>query len=154
MKRSGKTNRAEPSDMTWAKTFPECVKLFQEAGWSHYFEKIDGYHSEVSYGFAQGLEKEIVMFNTLKIELTGDLIAEATSIADEGEFWFKKVPFALNSENFLLPNVVADWGKRFHIQNFTPEWREPIKILQSYITYEGRYASVFKYHIRFLQHLS
>ena len=52
MKRSGKTNRVEPSDMTWAETFPECAKLFQEAGWFQYFEKIDGHHTEVSYGFA------------------------------------------------------------------------------------------------------
>ena len=36
------------------------------------------------------------MFNTLKIELTRELIAEATGIADEGEFWFKKVPFSSN----------------------------------------------------------
>ena len=55
MKRSGKTNRAEPSDMEWAKNFPECAKLFQKVGWFEFFEKIDGYHSEVSYGFAQGL---------------------------------------------------------------------------------------------------
>ena len=48
MKRSGKTNRGEPSDMAWAKIFPECAKLFQKAGWFIYFEKIDGYHSEVS----------------------------------------------------------------------------------------------------------
>ena len=82
MKRSGKLNRAEPSDMTWAKTFHDCAKLFQEAGWFQYFEKIDGYHSEVSYGFAQGLEKDTTMFNTLKIELTRELIAEATGIAD------------------------------------------------------------------------
>ena len=70
MKKSGKINKAEPSDMTWAKTFPDCAKLFQEAGWFQYFEKTNGYHSEVSYGFAQGLEKDIVLFNTLKIELT------------------------------------------------------------------------------------
>ena len=62
--------------------------------------------------------------------------------------------FAFNSENYLLPNVVADWGKGVHIQKFKPEWREPIKILQSYVTCEGRYASVFKYHFSFLQHLS
>ena len=152
MKRSGKTNRAERSDMTWAETFPECAKLFQEAGWFQYFEKIDGHHTE--NGFSQGLEKDTVSFNTLKIELTRELIAEATSIADEGEFWFKKVPFAFNSNNFLLLNVVADWGKGVHIHNFKPEWREPIKIMQSYITCEGRYAFVFKYHIRLLHHLS
>ena len=129
MKRSGKTNRVEPSDMAWDKTFLECAKLFQKEGWFEYFEKIDAYHSEVSYGFAQGLEKDTVSFNTLKIELTRELIAEARDIADEGEFWFKKVPFTFNSENFLLPDVVVYWGKGVHIQNFKPEWREPIKIL-------------------------
>ena len=90
------------------------------------------------------------MFNTLKNELSIELIAEAIGIADEGYFWFNKVPFAFNSENLLLPNVVGDWGKGVHIHNFKPEWREPIKILQSYITCERRYTSVFKYHIRFL----
>ena len=94
------------------------------------------------------------MFNSLKIELTRELIVEATGLANDGEFWFKKVPFSFNLENFMLPKVVADWSKGVHIQKFKSEWREPIKILQSYITYEGRCASIFKYHIRFLQHLS
>ena len=88
MKRSGKTNRAEPSDMGWSKSFPECAKLFHKAGWFKCFEKIDGYHSEQSYGFAQGLEKDTVLFNTLKNELTRELIAKAIDIVDEGEFWF------------------------------------------------------------------
>ena len=115
MKRSGKMNRAEPSDMTWAITFLECAKLFQEVGWFQYFEKIDGHHIDLSYEFAQGLEKDTVSFNTLRIELTRELIAEATGITNEGEFLFKKVPFAFNSHNLLLPNVVADWGKGVHI---------------------------------------
>ena len=124
MKSSGKTNRAKPSNMSWAQTFPDCERLFSEASWLNYFEKIDGHHTKVSYKFAQGLEKYIVTF-----ELTRELIAEATCIADEGEYWFKKVPFVFNSENYLLPNVVADWGKGVHIQKFKPEWREPVKIL-------------------------
>ena len=74
--------------MGWAKSFHECAKLFHKASWFKYFEKIHGYHSEVSYGFSQGLEKDTVMFNTLKIEVSRELIAEATYIADEGEFWF------------------------------------------------------------------
>ena len=136
MKKSGKTNRAEPSDMSWVQTFPDCARLFSEAGWLDYFEKINGHHTEVSYKFAQGLEKDTVTFNTLKIELTRELIAEATGIADEGEYWFKKVPFLFNLENYLLPNVVVYWGKGVHIQNFKLEWREPIKILQIYVTCE------------------
>ena len=88
MKRSGKTNRAEPSYMGWANSFPECAKLFQRASLFKYFEKIDGFHYEASYGFVEGLDKDTVLFNTLIIKLTRQLIAEATDIADEGEFWF------------------------------------------------------------------
>ena len=73
MKRSGKTNRAEPSDISWDKNFPNCARLFSEAGWLQYFEKIDGHHIEVSYEFSQGLEKDTLSFNTLKIEFTREL---------------------------------------------------------------------------------
>ena len=52
MKRSDKTHRAEPEDMSWVQTFPNCARLFLEAGWLSFFDKIDGYHIEVSYKFA------------------------------------------------------------------------------------------------------
>ena len=45
MKKSGKTNREEPSDLSRVKNFPDCAKLFVEAGWLVFFEKIEGYHS-------------------------------------------------------------------------------------------------------------
>ena len=111
MKRSGNTNRVEPMDIGWAEELPECEKLFQRAGWFKYFEKINGFHPEVSYGFSRGLDKDMVLLNTLKIKLTRELIVEATNIVNEGEFWFKKVPFTFNSKDFLLLEVKADWGK-------------------------------------------
>ena len=95
----------------------------------------------------------MVTFDTLKFKLIRELLVEATWILDEGEYWFKKVPFTFDAHKYLLPDVVADWGKGVHFQKFKPEWIEPIKILQSYITCEGRFAFVFKYHFRFLQHL-
>ena len=42
MKISGKTNRAEPSDMSWVQTFPNCARSFLEAGWLSFFEKMMG----------------------------------------------------------------------------------------------------------------
>jgi len=95
-----------------------------------------------------------VSFDTLKFKMAKELLAEATGFLDEGEFWFKKVPFTFDAQKYLLPGVVADWGKGVPIQKFKPEWIDPIKILQSYVTCEGRCAFVFKYHFRFLQHLS
>ena len=147
MKRSGKTYKDEPSDMSWVQTFLDYARLFLEEGWLSFFERIDGYHTEVSYMFAKCLDKDIVTFDTLNFELTRELLAEATGIPDEGEHWFKKVPFTFDAQKYLLPDVVVDCGKRVHIQKFKPEWIEPIKILQSYIACEGRFAFVFKYHL-------
>ena len=73
MKRSGKTNREKPSNMSWVQTFPDCARLFAKAGWLVFFENIEGYHSKVSYKFAQCLDKDIVSFDTLKFKLTREL---------------------------------------------------------------------------------
>ena len=86
MKRSGKTNRAEPSDLSWAQTFPDCAKLFAEVGWLVFFEKIEGYQSGVSNKFVQCLDKDVVSFDTLKFKLTRELLVEAIGVLDEGEF--------------------------------------------------------------------
>ena len=64
------------------------------------------------------------------------------------------MPFTFDAHKYLLPDVVAYWGKEVAIQKFKLEWIEPIKILQRCITCEGRFDFVFKYHFRFLQHLS
>ena len=100
------------------------------------------------------MNKDIVTFDTLKFKLTRELLAEATGIPYEGEYWFRKVPFTFDAQKYLLTDVVADWGKGVHIQKFKPEWIEKIKIMQSYITCEGRFSFVFKYHFWFLQHLN
>ena len=95
----------------------------------------------------------MIAFNTLKFKLTMELVAKAIGVRNEGEMWFKKFPFTFNAQRYLLPSIIPDWSKGVLIQNFRDEWVGSIKVLQIYITYEGRYAYVFKYHFRLLQHL-
>ena len=52
MGKSGKVNRAEPTDASWIEKFLGCVELFQQAGWLDFFKRIDGYNTEVSCKFA------------------------------------------------------------------------------------------------------
>ena len=153
MNKSGKTNRAEPTEMNWIDRFPGCAELFQNVGWLDFFKKIDGYNTKVSHKFAQCYNQYMVSFDTLKFKLTMELVAEAIGVRNEGELWFKKVPFTFNAQRYLLLGIILDWSKGVLIQNFRDEWVEPIRFLQRYITCEGRYAYVFKNHFRFLQHL-
>ena len=104
--------------------------MFQRAGWFDFFQRIDVFNPEVSYGFAQGFDKNIVSFDSLKFELTRELIVEATWIEDEGDFWFKKIPFTFNPKDFIFPEVgTLDWGKGVQLDKFKLEWREAIRIL-------------------------
>ena len=80
MKRSGKTNRVEPTNLSWVDNFPECAELFSNAGWLTFFKNIDGYHVEVSHKFAQFYDKDIVSYDSLQFKMTKELVAEATSI--------------------------------------------------------------------------
>ena len=52
MKKSGKTNRAETTDLSSIDNFPKCAELFSNAGWLTFFKNIDVYHVEVSHKFA------------------------------------------------------------------------------------------------------
>ena len=103
MKKSGKKNRVEPMDTRWVESFPNCAVIFQRAGWFDFFQRINGFNLELSYRFAQDFDKNTVSFDTLKFEFTRELIEEATGIAGDGELWFKKIPFTLNSNYFLFP---------------------------------------------------
>ena len=94
MRRSGKTNKFEPTNRSWATNFPKCAALFRMAGWFSFFEKITGFNPEVSYHFAQKFINDIVTFDTLKFDLTEDLITKATGVSRDGELWFKKIPFS------------------------------------------------------------
>ena len=153
MGKSGKINRAEPTNVEWIEKLPGCVELFQQDGWLEVSKRIDGYNAEVSCKFAQCYKNDMVIFDTIKFKLTVELISEATGIKNEGEPWFKKLPFDFDPQRYLLPNITPNWNKGILIQNFRKEWVGPIRVLQSYVTCEGRYAYVYKYHFRFLQHM-
>ena len=130
MKKIGNTNRFEPTDTSWEKDFPECAALFKRAWWFSLFERIIDFNLEVSYRFAQGFIKDTVTFDTLKFELTEELIAKATGVSRDGELWFKNIPFSFNPNDFLLPEIEAlDWGKGIHLSKFKPERKEAIGIL-------------------------
>ena len=88
--KSGKINRFEPTDISWATKFPKCATLFRTIGCFTFFEKITSFNPKVSHHFAQNFINDIVTFDTLRFEVTEDLIAEAMGVQIEGESWFKR----------------------------------------------------------------
>ena len=85
MGKSGKINRYDPTNTSWAIKFPECAELFRKIGWFNFFERINGFNPEVSHLFAQNFINKTMTFSTLRFVLTEDLIVEAIGVPTDGE---------------------------------------------------------------------
>ena len=84
-----------------------------------------------------------------------ETIAEAISVSSEGEKWFKQQSFEANYNKFLFPGFEKlDRKNGIHVTKLNPIWKTPLKMIQNYVTCEGRYDRVLRCHLRFLMHLS
>ena len=72
--------------------------MFQRDGWFYFFERIKGFNPEVSNGFAQCFDKDTVTFDTLRFELTKELISKTTGIAREKEPMYEHVRETLDDD--------------------------------------------------------
>ena len=82
-------------------------------------------------------------------------IADSIGVHAEGDKWFKQHLFEVNLSQFLLPifeNI--DWSKGIQLNKVKHEWRNMSKVVQHYIICEGWFATVFRYHLRFLLHIN
>ena len=119
MGKSGKINRFDPIDTSWAMKFPQCAALFRAVGWLSFFKRITGFNAEVSHYFSRNLINGAVMFNTLKFDLTEGLVVESIGIPIDGESWFEKTSFSFNPNDFLLSgNETLDWSKVGSLRKF------------------------------------
>ena len=56
---------------------------------------------------------------------------------------------------FLIPgHDTLDWSKGIHVNSLKEEWRHVLSIIQRYVTCEGRFATIYRYHLRFLLHIT
>ena len=105
--------------------------------------------------FVNNYKDSMVNLQTLMFKVDKATIAEATSIPSEGERWFNKHLFEVDLSRFLLLGFEKlDWGKGIHVNNVNHSWRYILNVVQCYITCEGHFTTILRYHLRFLIHLN
>ena len=101
-----------------------------DAGWFSFFNKIKGYNVEVTQQFSCKFIGSYVDFKSLSFEVSEASIAVAVGFSIEGNQWFKKFPFEVNLNMFLLlGHEGLDWGKGTHQKLLKEEWGEVFSIV-------------------------
>ena len=133
--------------------FPISTKLMKKAGWFTFCEKLQGYHSQVTMSFIKNYKDENVQLESLTVRVNDDSIVEAIDCLAQGEKWFKQQDFQGDYSEFLMPGFEKlDWKNGIHVSKIKPSWKIPLEMVQNYITCDGRYDRVLKFHLRFLMH--
>ena len=82
--------RYEPSNMQELTRNAEVFSIFQAAGWTKFFQRLNGFHHEASLQFALNLTETHLEVWGLCIEFSEAIVAEVTGIPQEGRAWFRR----------------------------------------------------------------
>jgi hypothetical protein len=154
--KGGKVVRTEPVDMHLFDTEPMAREAFQRVGCLSFCQNMQRGHPEVARQFALQFDGRKTKVGDLEFEVTEASISAATGIPITGEKWFKAM--ALSSayaKDLFKPEYQAiDLSKSMPRSQLIEQFDRLLKIIQIYFTCEGRFNTLYQYHIRLLLHFT
>lgn len=143
----------DPIGVKYMEGYPQLKGMLQKAEWFCFIEKFDGYHKEITKSFAISFDCTEVEIGDIKFAVVESFIAEATKLLRLGERWLKNQEFHDESWKVIIKNPGMDvkvFRKGIPISTLKNKWSSMLLILQKFITCEGRFGSMYVYHIRLL----
>ena len=145
----GKAIRSEPSKLVVSEV---ARGILERAGWLNYFNRLQESNEAVAMEFLRNLEEEHSMVGGNRIVVTEEVIAEVTGLPAVGPVWTKK-----KERLQRIIEVFQDEGQNLTVKGkgvlpatLGEPWSELAKVVQSYITCEGRKDVVRPRHLKLL----
>ena len=143
--------RTEPSNVEWIQKFPLALERVKKIGWYNMFERIAEHHIGVTKSLCHIFYGFKVQVGGLKFTVTEEFISHAIGVLPEVERWYKRKTIKEDYSQYLLPtHKNTDWSQGIQRDFLFKEWQDILQIIQMYVTCEGRFGTVYHYHMRFL----
>lgn len=106
--------------------------------------------------FAQSFDGFQAQVEGMTMYISEGTIAETFKLDIVGDRWFKKgkVDETLLNQFLPLEHQNPDWSRGIPLSFLLKEWRMVMFLVKNYISCEGRYNLVFRYHMNFLLHMT
>jgi hypothetical protein len=149
--------RYEPScyaDLFSIQEFAQCKEVFLRAGWGAFLSSLQGHDDDISMKFAVGFHGKTTHVGYLIFEVTEESIYTTTKLPRMGDRWFKNHQLSRSSYNRVFkPKFERISGeKRYAKEWIKKEFFNPLIIITTLITYEGRYSTFKSCHFILLAH--
>jgi hypothetical protein len=135
---------------------PESCALFKGVGCYRFCQKLQGYHQGVTKAFAKSFDGFEAQLGPILMKIDEASISTATEMPVEGEKWFKTTSIKeIDFRPFLKKeHQNMKWKKEIPRSYLEEKWKELLKIIQVYITCEGRYGRTMLYHFILFLHFT
>lgn len=148
--------RIEPSSAELFEALSEIRELFAQAGWLQFCVALKGYHPQIVNTFVLSFDGFEATVAELKVRFSEDILSQVFDLPLNGECWFKNHKVDEDSLlQFLKPEAPKpDWSVGIPIKHLYQKWGAAVIAIRQYITCEGRYKHLYRFHLRFLLHLT
>jgi hypothetical protein len=145
----GRGVRREP---TLLKLTEQARDILHQLGWMEYFNRLQGYDTNVMLEFFQNLQGENSMVWGIQISVTPEILAEVTGLPNMGIQWTGRYTTLKEAvETFTDPGEELDKkGKGLNPSTLREPWKELAGVIQWYITCDGRYDVIRPRHLKLL----
>jgi hypothetical protein len=143
-------------DMCLFDTEPMAREAFQRVGCLSFCQNMQRGHPEVAKEFALHFDGRKTKVGDLEFEVTEAYISAATWIPITSEKWFKAMILSSYFSKYLFkPEYQAnELSKSMPRSQLVEKFDRLLKIIQRYFTCEGRFNTLYHYHIRVLLHFT
>jgi hypothetical protein len=123
--------------------------MFKDAGCYRFCEKLQGYHHGIAEAFSKIFDGAKVKLSPMEMQIDEASVAIANEMLEEGERWFKTTAIKdIEFRSYLKPKFQIIISQKDFPRNYWEDkWWKLLKVIQVYITCEGRYGKVMLYHL-------
>jgi hypothetical protein len=132
--------RHEPEDTTRVRNNQEVWKVFENAGWNVYLDRLKGSNEEIVTEFALNLREGSSRVRRIEIPVIEEAIAEVSGLPQNGQRWFSRRSVLPEfPEAFLQAGEsIVQKGRGYDRNSLPHPWKEVAEFVMRYMTCEGR----------------
>jgi hypothetical protein len=144
--------RTEPTDMHLFEEEPMAREVFQRVGCLTFCQNMKRGHPKVARQFSLHFYGLKTKARDLEFEVSETSISEATGIPITRENWFKSMALdeAFSKDFLTLEYQTENLSKGVPRSHPVGDFDKMLRIIQRYFTCEGRFNTLYPYHIRLL----
>jgi hypothetical protein len=151
----GSAIKNEPATTTLLEQYPVAYQIFEQAGWLHYFRRLQWYNEQQVLQFALNLQENHSVVDRVRISVTEEDVAAVSGLPTTGARIFSRKHIIRGAQqNFFLPGEqIIFKGRGIQLSSLPPPWPGVAKFIKHYLTCEGRYQVVYQHELLLLSHL-